>query len=66
MPSPEALAHFAGRLGLPVDDLRHGRPANAAAELAAEQAAARRDLSAGRLDAAERALTGMRAGRSAV
>ncbi|MEW2377925.1 helix-turn-helix transcriptional regulator [Micromonospora sp. NPDC047812] len=60
MPSPEALAHFADRLGLAVDDLRHGRPANAAAQLAAEQAAARRELSAGRLDAAERTLTGIR------
>ncbi|MER7421096.1 helix-turn-helix transcriptional regulator [Micromonospora peucetia] len=59
-PSPEALAYFADRLGLPVDDLRHGRPANATAQLAAELAAARRDLSAGRLDAAERALTGIR------
>ncbi|MEU6075314.1 helix-turn-helix transcriptional regulator [Micromonospora sp. NPDC047074] len=60
VPSPEALAHFARQLGLPVDDLRYGRPANAAAQLAAEQAVARRDLSAGRLDAAERALTGIR------
>ncbi|MER5336261.1 helix-turn-helix transcriptional regulator [Micromonospora sp. NPDC002717] len=60
VPSPEALAYFADRLGLPVDDLRYGRPADAATRLAAEQASARRDLSAGRLDAAERALTGIR------
>lgn len=60
MPSPEALAYFADRLGLPVDDLRYGRPANAAARLATEHAAARRALSAGRLDAAERALSAVR------
>ncbi|SCL69798.1 Helix-turn-helix domain-containing protein [Micromonospora citrea] len=59
-PSPEALAYFADRLGLPVDDLRYGRPADAADRLAAEHAAARRALSAGRLDAAERALAGIR------
>ncbi|WP_405098738.1 helix-turn-helix domain-containing protein [Micromonospora sp. NBC_01412] len=55
-PSPEALTHVADRLGLPVDDLRHGRPADAAARLAGELAAARRALSAGDLDDADRAL----------
>lgn len=55
-PSPEALDHFAGRLGVAADDLRFGRPAGIADELGERLAAARRQLSAGRLDAAESAL----------
>ncbi|WP_229400060.1 helix-turn-helix domain-containing protein [Micromonospora okii] len=59
-PSPEALAHVAERLGLPVDDLRYGRPADAAARLSGELASARRALSAGDLDAADRVLADVR------
>ncbi|MBO4210544.1 helix-turn-helix domain-containing protein, partial [Micromonospora echinofusca] len=59
-PSAPALAYIADRLGIPVDDLRFGRPAGAAADLTAELAAARRALSAGGLDAAERALADIR------
>ncbi|MDO3704819.1 helix-turn-helix transcriptional regulator [Micromonospora sp. C28SCA-DRY-2] len=59
-PSPEALAYVARRLGVPVDDLRYGRPPGVADQLAAEHAAARRALSAGQVAAAEQALTRIR------
>jgi transcriptional regulator with XRE-family HTH domain len=55
-PSPEALEHIAARLGVAADDLRFGRPAGIAQDLGDRLATARRQLSAGSLDAAERAL----------
>jgi transcriptional regulator with XRE-family HTH domain len=48
VPTAETLAHIAGTLGVDADDLRHGRPADAAGTLAGVLAEARRELSRGR------------------
>ncbi|MDG6107474.1 helix-turn-helix transcriptional regulator [Dactylosporangium aurantiacum] len=48
VPNAETLAHVAGTLGVDPDDLRHGRPADAATTLAGVLAEARRELSRGR------------------
>ena len=47
IPSDEALAHIAARLGVDADDLRHGRPRGIAATLRARLLEARRRLSHG-------------------
>jgi transcriptional regulator with XRE-family HTH domain len=52
-PSEEVLGHLAGRLGLSVDDLRHGRPPGLAAHLWDELGQAYRTLERGGLDEAE-------------
>jgi len=49
-PSPEALSHFAARLGVDVADLMTGRPAGITKELESALAAARTAASEGRLD----------------
>jgi tetratricopeptide (TPR) repeat protein len=51
-PSPEALEHFASKLGLPVEELATGRPADIAIRLELALAEARVRLSAGHLDEA--------------
>ncbi|MFD0637536.1 helix-turn-helix transcriptional regulator [Catenulispora yoronensis] len=50
VPSDEALAHLAGRLGTGVDDLRHGRPPGTEARLRARLVEARLALSHGRAE----------------
>jgi len=55
-PSREALEHFAGRLGVDVDELLTGKPADLEARLTARLMEARIDLSAGRLDRADEGL----------
>ena len=50
VPSDEALAHLAGRLGTGVDDLRHGRPPGTEAALRSRLVEARLALSHGRAD----------------
>jgi len=55
-PSREALEHFAGKLGVDVDELLTGKPADLEARLDARLMQARIDLSAGRLDGADEAL----------
>jgi tetratricopeptide (TPR) repeat protein len=55
-PSREALEHFAGRLGVDVDELLTGKPADLEARLEARLMEARIDLSAGRLEWADEAL----------
>jgi transcriptional regulator with XRE-family HTH domain len=51
-PSREALEHFAGRLGVDVDELRTGKPADLEARLHVRLIGARVDLSAGHVDRA--------------
>src|SRR6266542_2290122 len=55
-PSREALEHFAGKLGVDVDELLTGKPADLEARLDARLMQSRIDLSAGRLDEADEAL----------
>ncbi len=55
-PSRDALEHFAARLGVDVDELVTGKPADLEARLEQQLLEARVDLSAGRLDQAEEAL----------
>jgi len=55
-PSREALEHFAGRLGVDVDELLTGKPADLEARLEGRLMEARIDLSAGRLEGADEAL----------
>jgi tetratricopeptide (TPR) repeat protein len=55
-PSREALEHFAGKLGVDVDELLMGKPADLEAKLEARLMEARIDLSAGHLDQADEAL----------
>lgn len=55
-PSREALEHFAGKLGVDVDELLTGKPADLEARLDARLMQARIDLSAGHLDSADEAL----------
>ena len=52
-PSREALEHFAGKLGVDVDELLTGKPADLEARLDARLLQARIDLSGGRLDEAD-------------
>src|SRR6266511_3513830 len=52
-PSREALEHFAGKLGVDVDELLTGKPADLEARLDARLMQSRIDLSAGRLDEAD-------------
>jgi len=52
-PSRDALEHFAARLGVDVDELVTGKPADLEARLHLRLIEARIDLSAGRLDRAE-------------
>jgi transcriptional regulator with XRE-family HTH domain len=49
VPTAETLAHIADTLGVDADDLRHGRPADAARTLADVLAEARRELSRGKV-----------------
>ena len=55
-PSREALEHFAARLGVDVDELITGKPADLEARLEQQLLEARVDLAAGRLDQADEAL----------
>jgi len=55
-PSREALEHFAARLGVDVDELITGKPADLEASLEQQLLEARVDLAAGRLDQADEAL----------
>ena len=55
-PSRDALEHFAARLGVGVDELVTGKPADLEARLEQQLLEARVDLSAGRLDQADEAL----------
>lgn len=52
-PTDDLLRHVAGRLGVPLEDLRWGRPPGIADELAGELGDARRALARGEVDAAE-------------
>lgn len=52
IPSDEALAHIAARLGVDADDLRHGRPRGISATLRARLLEARRRLSHGEAEQA--------------
>jgi transcriptional regulator with XRE-family HTH domain len=61
IPSEEALAHIAARLGVAADDLRHGRPGGIAEVLAARLAEARRRLSHGESEAAAAEFDAVRA-----
>lgn len=54
-PSREALEHFAGRLGVDVDELVTGKPADLEARLEQRLMEAKVDLSAGRLEQADEA-----------
>lgn len=54
-PSREALEHFAARLGVEVDELVTGKPADLEARLEQQLLQARVDLAAGRLDQADEA-----------
>jgi len=56
-PSRDALEHFAAKLGVDVDELLTGKPADLEAKLTARLMEARIDLSAGRLGGADEALT---------
>jgi tetratricopeptide (TPR) repeat protein len=56
MPSRDALEHFAGRLGVQVDELVTGRPPDLQARLEVKLHDARIDLSAGTLEEADVAL----------
>ncbi|HZD18199.1 MAG TPA: helix-turn-helix transcriptional regulator, partial [Actinomycetota bacterium] len=55
-PSREALEHFAGKLGVTVDELATGRAPDLVARLRFELQEARADVSAGRSEAAESGL----------
>ncbi len=54
VPTDEALAYLADRLGVDADDLRYGRPTGIREELAARMALIRRQLSAGEVAEAAR------------
>ncbi|HEV2755325.1 MAG TPA: helix-turn-helix domain-containing protein [Actinomycetota bacterium] len=55
-PSPTALEHFANKLSVDVEELRTGRPPDLEPKLQLKLQAARRDISASELGAAEKAL----------
>ncbi len=55
-PSPSALEHFATKLAVDVEELRTGRPAALESKLRLKLQEARRDISAGELEAASKAI----------
>jgi tetratricopeptide (TPR) repeat protein len=56
-PSPTAMAHFAKKLSVDVEELRTGRPPDLEPRLRLKLQGARRDISAGELDEAAKVLT---------
>jgi tetratricopeptide (TPR) repeat protein len=56
-PSPTALEHFAKKLSVDVEELRTGRPPDLEARLNLKLQEARRDVSAGTFEEAEKSLT---------